>query len=96
MKYLIDGEKEYEPEPDEHEGPTSLHDAGLAALGKLDSTVAVDGVVATQSLAEELRVFLEPFARDGRVVTKQDIDSFFERKFSEASTAKRQRLQSPI
>ena len=81
----IDEEKEFHLPDDDDEGDgeeeVSLYEAGMKLLGRLDRRAALEGVWAMRQLGDKLKAYLEPFARDRRVVTKEDIDRFFQQEF---------------
>lgn len=50
----------------------------MEALGRLDHTTAINGVVAYNDLKDKILSFLGPFASEGKTVTENDIAGFFE------------------
>ncbi|KAF7724961.1 hypothetical protein EC973_000542 [Apophysomyces ossiformis] len=77
IEYLLMEEKTYEPEEDEDAGK-SLFEVGMEKLQRLDRVRALETVMAYQSLAEEVRQFLQGFKESGAVVTEADVKRFFE------------------
>ncbi|KAJ3252756.1 hypothetical protein HDU77_004933 [Chytriomyces hyalinus] len=55
----------------------SLHEIGMEALNKVPRAKAIEGVMAYERLAEFSKQFFRKFAEEGRVVTKNDIDTLF-------------------
>ncbi|KAI9005211.1 hypothetical protein BC832DRAFT_475924 [Gaertneriomyces semiglobifer] len=88
VSFLLSQEVTHDPEDD----PTpleSLHDRGMKALGNVERQVAIDGAQAYQTLKDELAAYLRPFAQEGRVVTKEDVVEWFQKKEEEREKAKR-------
>jgi len=63
---------------------TSLYQGGLKALSNVPQHRVVNAAMAVQSFKDALAKFLAPFAQEGRVVTKEDIDQFREEFMKEA------------
>jgi len=57
---------------------TSLYAAGLNALSNVPQDKVINAAMAVQTFKEALSKFLEPFAQEGKVVTKEDINRFKE------------------
>ncbi|KAJ3402594.1 hypothetical protein HDU80_004926 [Chytriomyces hyalinus] len=55
----------------------SLHEIGMEALNRVPRAKAIEGVMAYERLAEFSKQFFRKFAEEGRVVTKNDIDTLF-------------------
>ncbi|KAJ3184874.1 hypothetical protein HDU85_001554 [Gaertneriomyces sp. JEL0708] len=88
VSFLLSPEVTHDPEDD----PTpleSLHDRGMIALGNMERQVAIEGAQAYQTLKDELAQYLRPFAEEGRVVTKEDVVEWFQKKEEEREKAKR-------
>ena len=49
----------------------SLYEAGLRAFGSLDRSTMLNGIASFNSLREDMRSFLLPFAQNQRVVTRE-------------------------
>lgn len=77
MEHLFREEDIYSPEEDT-ETVMSLHDAGLAALSKLPHENAIQLATKMESMRSKLHEFLAPFAASGKVITKEDIQVFFQ------------------
>ncbi|KAL7754208.1 hypothetical protein RI367_000189 [Sorochytrium milnesiophthora] len=78
LMYLIEDEPTWVPEADPEAGK-SLYQSGMESLKKVPRAQAIDGARALQELEAELKQFLGDFARKKRVVTKADVNGFFER-----------------
>ncbi|KAJ9080850.1 hypothetical protein DSO57_1020569 [Entomophthora muscae] len=76
MLHLIDVEDVYTPEEDPNRD-VSLHDAGLQALGALPHDRAILLASRYDQLRSTIRNFLEPFAKSGKTITKEDIMEHF-------------------
>lgn len=76
FRCLAEEEEVYEP-PDDNDANSSLMDGGARALNQLPREQAIEGMHAYSMIRERLTSFLKPFAEQGRVVTKDDVDSFF-------------------
>jgi len=83
---LLEAEEVYEPprsEDDNQPGDTgsigskSLLDMGEAALGTMDRTRAIEGVMAYNHLKEKVKAFLAPFAESGTPVGAEDVKAYF-------------------
>lgn len=66
----------YEPEKDTD--LESTYELGLREMEKLPSDQAYIGIKAIDKLHTKLKAFLEPFAKDGNVVTKEAVTEFFD------------------
>lgn len=75
--YLLTEEEVYEP-PEDADAGKSLLDLGTAALLQMPREQAVQGLEAYTSMRDGLMKYLEPFAREGKVVQESDIQNFFE------------------
>ncbi|KAJ2525192.1 hypothetical protein GGI11_000225 [Coemansia sp. RSA 2049] len=84
LHFLIKEDDIVEPEEDETRGE-SLYDSALKQLETMDHTRAIDAALAYRSLSSKLMEFLRPFASNGKVVTNQDIQSFFEQQKDSSS-----------
>lgn len=56
----------------------SLYDRGEAALSNIDRVRAIEGVMAYNHLRDKVKAFLKPYAEEGRVVSAEDIKTYFE------------------
>ncbi|KAI7873702.1 uncharacterized protein EV154DRAFT_527785 [Mucor mucedo] len=79
VEYLLAEEKTFEPEEDEDAGK-SLLEVGMEQLQRVDRVQALESLMAYKSLADDIKTYLEAFKDSGKVVTKQDIDAFFDAK----------------
>ncbi|KNE56008.1 hypothetical protein AMAG_01852 [Allomyces macrogynus ATCC 38327] len=76
MPYLLAEEEVHRPEEDE-DAAKPLYESGMEMLASVDRVKANEGVLAMATLSSNLKDYLRTFAEQGRVVTKDDIDSFF-------------------
>ena len=77
MPYLLTEEEVYEP-PEDQDAGKSLLDLGTEALLQMPREQAVHGLEAYTGLRDKLMKYLEPFAREGKIVKESDIQEFFE------------------
>ncbi|RUS13732.1 hypothetical protein BC937DRAFT_94867 [Endogone sp. FLAS-F59071] len=77
VEFLLQEEKTYEPEEDEDAG-MSLHDGGLQQLQRMDRVQAIEGMMAYNKMAEQVKSFLQTFKETGKTVTKEDVEKFFQ------------------
>ncbi|KAJ2540277.1 hypothetical protein GGF49_004582 [Coemansia sp. RSA 1853] len=77
LEFLIKEEDVVEPEEDESRSE-SLYESALRQLQTMDRAQAVDAAAAYHTLSSRLKDYLRPFAASGKVVTNQDIHTFFE------------------
>ncbi|KAK7050492.1 UBR-type domain-containing protein [Favolaschia claudopus] len=75
--YLLEEEETYEPPEDPDSGLT-LEELGMRALERLPRDRAIDGILAFNSMRDNLRAYLRPFAEDGKIVGEADVQNFFE------------------
>ncbi|KAF7377599.1 UBR-type domain-containing protein [Mycena sanguinolenta] len=75
--YLLEEEETYEPPEDPDSGLT-LEELGMRALERLPRDRAIDGILAFNTMRDNLRAYLRPFAEDGKVVNEADVQTFFE------------------
>ncbi len=57
----------------------SLLDRGEAALNNVDRVRAIEGVMVYNHLKDKVKEFLKPYAESGKVVSADDIKSYFEK-----------------
>jgi len=81
--YLLKEEETYEP-PEDPDSGLSLEELGLRALERIPRDRALDGIRAFNSMRDELKNFLRPFAQEGREVGEVDVRSFFEARMEAA------------
>jgi len=81
--YLEEEEETYEP-PEDPDAGLSLEELGMRALEKLPKEQAINGIMAFQRMSAELSQYLAPFAASGKVVTREDVQRFFEEKKKES------------
>ncbi|KAJ2479454.1 hypothetical protein IWW56_003075 [Coemansia sp. RSA 2131] len=77
LEFLVKEEDVVEPEEDESRSE-SLYESALRQLRTMDRAQAVDAAAAYHTLSSRLKDYLRPFAASGKVVTNQDIHTFFE------------------
>ena len=77
MPYFLNEETVYEP-PTDPDSSKSLYELGETALGAMPREQAIQGAEAYMGMRDRLRAYLEPFAREGKVVSKEDVERFFE------------------
>ncbi|KAK9456891.1 hypothetical protein V1511DRAFT_495589 [Dipodascopsis uninucleata] len=66
----------YEPPKDDDE-TSSLLDAGTKALNSMPHLSTMESIYAYNKIKERLSMFLKPFADEGKIVTEQDVKTFF-------------------
>lgn len=76
FKYLTDDLPVYEPMEDNDDN-SSIFDLGAKAISSLPREQAIQGVQAYEDIKTKLKDFLKPFAENGTIVDKKDIDEFF-------------------
>jgi hypothetical protein len=64
----------------EVETPLTSYQAGLVEFSKLDRATMLNNLANYAQLRNDMTQFLQPFAQQSRVVTRQDIVQFFEDK----------------
>lgn len=64
--------------PEDPDNQKSLLELGQEALSKMPREQAVHGLEAYSGMRDSLRAYLEPFAREGKVVKQEDVLRFFE------------------
>ncbi|KAK9319564.1 putative zinc finger in N-recognin-domain-containing protein [Lipomyces orientalis] len=74
---LKDEEVTYEPPRDEDE-TSSLLEAGTRALNSLPHISAMESLYAYNKVKTKLASFLKPFAEQGKIVSEQDVKTFFD------------------
>ncbi|KAI8330137.1 hypothetical protein BD560DRAFT_416474 [Blakeslea trispora] len=79
VDYLLGEEETYEPEEEADTGK-SLLDVGMEQLQRIDRVQVLESLMAYRSLAKDMKDYLETFQSSGKVVTKEDIEAFFEKK----------------
>jgi len=81
--YLLKEEETYEP-PEDPDSRLSLEELGLRALERIPRDRALDGIRAFNSMRDDLKNFLRPFAQEGREVAEVDVRGFFEARVEAA------------
>lgn len=77
LMHLITKPSIYEPETDADAG-SSLYDLGNRSLmNNSDLLILRQGITAVDNLKRKLTIYLDTFVQENRIVTKDDIDSFF-------------------
>lgn len=74
--FLVEPEQTYEP-PQDDDANSSIFEAGERALQNLPREYANNGIKAYSMMRDKLTKFLAPFASEGKVVTQQDVATFF-------------------
>jgi len=82
--YLLKEDETFEP-PEDPDSGLSLEELGLRALERIPRDRALDGIRAFNSMRDELKTFLRPFAQEGREVAEVDVRRFFEARMEEAA-----------
>lgn len=77
VEYLLAEEKTYEPEEDEDAGK-SLMEVGMEQLQRVDRVQALESLLAYKTLADDIKNYFESFKNTGKIVTKEDINAFFD------------------
>ncbi|KAI0001138.1 hypothetical protein BJV77DRAFT_1057924 [Russula vinacea] len=75
--YLLEEEETYQP-PEDPDSQLSLEQLGIRALERLPRDRALDGIRAFNTMRDDLKNFLRPFAQEGREVQEMDVRRFFE------------------
>ncbi|KAG8930143.1 hypothetical protein FRC02_004582 [Tulasnella sp. 418] len=75
--YLLEEEETFTP-PDDPDSNKSLEELGLRALQTLPRDKALDSIRAFNEMRDDLMNYLRPFAEQGKVVSSNDINEFFE------------------
>ncbi|KAJ3202124.1 hypothetical protein HK099_001982, partial [Clydaea vesicula] len=86
LQFLFDEDYELDDEDDESnfddkQSVVSIEEKGINQLNKIDRQVALDGISAYNDLKSDLMEYLKSFSNkdgNGKVVTKDDIEIFFE------------------
>ncbi|KAJ3020072.1 hypothetical protein HKX48_001378 [Thoreauomyces humboldtii] len=86
--FVISEEETWEPEDDEN-ADASPHDIGLDKLNRMKKEDAINGVLAYQTMRDDLRVFLKKFADENKAVGENDIREYFAEKENERRLASR-------
>lgn len=81
-----------QPFDDEKVDTTSQEEAEVKALNSLHRETAIAGLAAYNDLKVDLMSFLRGFADQGKVVSRQDIQEFFESKKQRDLEIERQKL----
>lgn len=77
VEYLWEEEHTVEPENDEDAGK-SLLEVGMEQLQRMDRVQAIESVKAFQTLASDLKQFFGTFKEEGKIVTKEDVQEYFD------------------
>ncbi|KAH9067928.1 hypothetical protein EDB87DRAFT_1586233 [Lactarius vividus] len=81
--YLLKEDETYEP-PEDPDSGLSLEELGLRALERIPRDRALDGIRAFNSMRDDLKNYLRPFAQEGREVAEVDVRRFFEARVEAA------------
>lgn len=68
---------------DDDDDSSSIYELGMMEMGNIPPDQAAIGIMAMEKLQSKLRKFLEPFAQDGSVVTKEAVEEFFAEKINQ-------------
>ncbi|KAI8971638.1 hypothetical protein BDF20DRAFT_915419 [Mycotypha africana] len=79
VEFLLQEEETYEPEEDE-DSKKSLLQIGMEQLQHVDRVQVIESLMAYKTLAADIKGYLESFKETGKVVTKKDIQDFFDAK----------------
>lgn len=79
VEHLLEEEATVEPENDEDAGK-SLLEVGMEQLQRMDRVQAIESLRAFQTLSSDLKTFFESFKETGKVVTKEDVQEYFDVK----------------
>lgn len=82
VEFLLTEEKTHEPEEDEDAGK-SLMEVGMEQLQRVDRVQALESLLAYKTLADDIKNYFESFKNTGKIVTKEDINAFFDAKRQE-------------
>ncbi|KAG0325131.1 putative E3 ubiquitin-protein ligase ubr7 [Dissophora globulifera] len=74
--FILGEEPVFEDEEDD-DAETSILESGMKRLSEMNRVDAMDGMLAYNTMRDELRTFLAPFVEQGKVVTAEDIQEFF-------------------
>ncbi|CDR46197.1 CYFA0S22e01156g1_1 [Cyberlindnera fabianii] len=77
FSFLMKDDRIYEPPPDEDDETSSIYDLGSRAINNLPREQAIAGVQAYEDIKHKLKDYLKPFAEGGKIVSEDDITSFF-------------------
>jgi len=72
--YLLEVEEIYEP-PEDPDSKLSLEELGLSALERIPRNRALDGIRAFNTMRDDLKNFLRPFAQEGKSPRWMSVDS---------------------
>ncbi|KAF8937266.1 hypothetical protein BGZ58_002996 [Dissophora ornata] len=82
VAFILGEEPIYEDEEDD-EVETSIMEGGMKRLSEMNRAEAMDGMLAYNTMRDELRTFFAPFSEEGKVVTAEDIQEFFAAKMAQ-------------
>ncbi|KAJ3129813.1 hypothetical protein HK098_008047 [Nowakowskiella sp. JEL0407] len=78
IEYLLSVEFPYEPDEDQ-DADKPISELAFSKLPLINREIATNGVEAYKQLEAELKEYLGEFVRQDKVVTKEDIERFFEK-----------------
>ncbi|KAI8334585.1 hypothetical protein BC941DRAFT_503946 [Chlamydoabsidia padenii] len=87
IEFILQEETTIEPEEDEDAGK-SLLEIGMEQLSRMNRVEALDGLRMYQNLWDQIKPFLRTFQESGRVVTANDIQTFFDQRRREREEEK--------
>ncbi|KAF8251271.1 hypothetical protein K440DRAFT_103005 [Wilcoxina mikolae CBS 423.85] len=78
-RVLLEEEETHEQPLSRAASPTgSIFEEGERALNSIDRVRAIEGVLAYNKLKDRVKAFLEPFAKSGKIVGREDVEGYFE------------------
>ncbi|KAF8545314.1 hypothetical protein BDD12DRAFT_721806, partial [Trichophaea hybrida] len=78
-RVLLEEEETHEQPLSRAASPTgSIFEEGEKALNSIDRVRAIEGVLAYNKLKDRVKAFLEPFAKSGKIVGREDVEGYFE------------------
>ncbi|ODQ81957.1 hypothetical protein BABINDRAFT_45969 [Babjeviella inositovora NRRL Y-12698] len=75
--FLVSDDPVYEPPPDISDDEGSIYDMGSKMLNSMPREQAIESIQAYESIKDKLKDFFKPFAEGGKVVTEDEVRSFF-------------------
>lgn len=79
-RVLLEEEETHQQPLSRVASPTgSIFEEGEKALNSIDRVRAIEGVLAYNKLKDRVKAFLEPFAKSGKIVGREDVEGYFER-----------------
>ncbi|EGF83126.1 hypothetical protein BATDEDRAFT_84659 [Batrachochytrium dendrobatidis JAM81] len=91
LSFLFETLEEFTTEKDSDAG-RSLLDVGMERLGQIDCVKAINGVHIYNKFKDNLMAYLREFGERGQVVTKKDVEIFFQKQQEIQHAKKRARI----